>query len=359
MKNKRYIALFLSVLIMSVSLFLVVPKAGYSFFFVPTIEDLMEWFGVNRMDRSKDIKDNMLKSVELTTILPYIVFPGGDLTKMIGLGSLPQIPDIAKDFEGFQKELEELYDLPGSFLDGILGKSFPDSALGGILSRGNNMGKLADGINWKAFQEAPVANTGDKSKVKNETRIYKAVDEMIKKSWDESKSPSFKEFDSSMFEGASVAAYLGCLTMPNSHLKAGMMKGAAQYGQDIKEGRIKKIIELMAETDILVSRIKEKITKNENKITGNLGLSLSSFIEDDGGGAWKATASMYSSIAQQNIDNQMLIADLQALLRLRLRMKAQMASLMLYDYVDYCNNSLVLRNSSELQTESGNYMKGR
>lgn len=346
MKNKKYITSLLLCLIIGISLLFVTPKQGDAFFFVPTIEDLMEWFGINRVDRGKDIKDNIVKSVELTTILPLIVFPGGDLTSMIGLGSLPQIPDITKDFDSFKSELDRLYDLPGSFLDSIMGKAFPDSALGGILSRGNDMVKKADSINWKSFQEPPVAKIGDES-VKDETRIYKAVDEMIKKSWSESESPSFEEFDSSMFEGASVAAYLGCLTMPNSHLKEGMMKGAVQYGQDVKASRITKITELMAETDILTTAIKEKITANEIKIDNNIGMSLAKFTDD--GGAWKATASMYSSIAQQNIDNQMLIADLQQLLRLRLRMKAQVASLMLYDYVDYCNNTLKLRNSVDNQ----------
>ena len=65
------------------------------------------------------------------------------------------------------------------------------------------------------------------------------------------------------------------------------------------------------------------------------------------GGAWKGTAASYSSIVQQNIDNQMLIADLQTLLRLRLRMKAQVSSLLLYDYVDYCNNMLMTRYAAD------------
>ena len=43
----------------------------------------------------------------------------------------------------------------------------------------------------------------------------------------------------------------------------------------------------------------------------------------------------------------MLIADLQTLLRLRLRMKAQTASLLLYDYVQYCNNTLIARYTAD------------
>ena len=62
---------------------------------------------------------------------------------------------------------------------------------------------------------------------------------------------------------------------------------------------------------------------------------------------------MYASIARQNVDSQMLIADLQALLRLRLRMKAQVSSLMLYDYVNYCSDTLELRNASVRETDRG------
>lgn len=352
MKGKKTAALIVCAALFFGTLAAVHPGTSDAFFGIITIEDLMEWFGVNRTDRSKDIKDNMLKSVELTYILPELVFKGGDLTSMVGLGKLPEIPDITKDFKGFEKELEKLYDLPGNFLDGITGKAFPDTALGGILSRGNSAVKEADGINWKSYQEDPAAVLGvsDKKPVK-ETRIYKAVSDMIRKSWDKGKSPSFDEFDPSMFEGASTAAYFGTLTMPKAHLREGMMKGAAQYGQDIKEGRIKKITELIAETEILASEIKKKIIEKEKNITDDLGNSVAKFAKD--GGAWKGTASMYASIARQNVDSQMLIADLQALLRLRLRMKAQVSSLMLYDYVNYCSDTLELRNASVRETDRG------
>lgn len=352
MKGKKTAALIICAALFFGTLAAVHPGTSNAFFGIVTIEDLMEWFGINRTDRIKDIKDNILRTAELTYILPELVFKGGDLTSMIGKVAGLQIPDITKDFKDFEKELEELYDLPGSFLDGITGKAFPDTALGGILSRGNNAAKKADGISWDSYQEEPVAVLGgsDQAHVK-ETRIYKAVSDMIKESWDESESPSFEEFDPSMFEGASTAAYFGTLTMPKAHLREGMMKGAAQYGQDIKEGRIKKITELIAETEILASEIKKKITEKEKNITDDLGGDVSQFAKD--GGAWKGTASMYASIARQNVDSQMLIADLQALLRLRLRMKAQVSSLMLYDYVNYCSDTLELRNASVRETDRG------
>lgn len=346
MKKKRGIILILCAAVLAGTLVFSAPSGVNAFFGIITIEDLMEWFGINRTDRSKDIKENMLRSVELSYILPELVFKGGDLKSMIGLDALPQIPDIAKDFEDFQSELEELYEIPGSIFDSFTGQAFPDGAVGSILSRGGGLAKKASSVNWKSYEEEPVAVLEkDKGKVKKEPRIYKAVDEMIKKEWKNSDSPSFGEFDTSMFEGAGVAAFTGTLSMPEAHIREGMLKGAAQYGQDVKEGRIKKITELIAETEITAYRIKERIKANEKKITDNIGTSMLKFNKD--GGAWKGTAASYSSIVQQNIDNQMLIADLQTLLRLRLRMKAQTASLLLYDYVQYCNNTLIARYTAD------------
>lgn len=317
------------------------PKAD-AWGFTPTIEDLMEWFGITRTDRIMDMKDNILKAVRLAVELPK-EFQSMNLTSILGVDSIKNMLNVENLWKDAQSQIEGLYKEDLSLWDRLTGTKGYTTAIDSILSKATSMTDSASSLNWDKYKKVPDIHLMAIKNPAPETQTYEAIKDLVNEKYGSNMTESLKEFDVSVFPGTGMSVYEGSLTMPHANTKQGMYKASAQYAQDLKMGRLNKIRELMTSADLTVTMIKKTMQTNRKKNMDALGESSTKFAGDLG--AWKGTAAVWSAIAASNIDNQTMLNEVMDLMRIRMRLKAQVSSLALYDYVQNCYEEVSERRS--------------
>lgn len=340
------------ILFMVVILLFMQSSPSDAFFGAPTIEDFMEWFGISRTDRTIDIKDNILEAFKLSEILPK-EFSAANLN-----GLFRQFKDISNQVEKAKELYNQMYSLKDNAMkaitdlykeelglwDKLKGSVGFSNPLESMFSNGEGLLNSASNINWESYKKIP--DNGIKTnygKIQEaETDVYTAVKDMVDKQYGDKMTPGMKEFDATAFPGSGMIAYMGSMTMPKANRAEGMYKAAAEYGQKAKEGRIHHIQELIVSADIRAQNIRTKIEENRIRYAEQMS-NLGGELFASSGAAWKSSAASYATVTSQNMDSQNTLNEIMELMRIRLRMKAQVSSLLLYDYVQYCYDTMIIR----------------
>lgn len=343
---KRTIPIFLAS-----ALLCAVAAVSASAFGGLTIEELIERYGISRQsDRIVDIREVMMSSAELTDLLPE-QYRSPVLNEIIGDESISSL------WKSWEKNRDSLYKAGTTFWQELAGISPKEIIGSAMLSSGVGSGteySTLKNFDWQkdaVKQEAPrrtvreyYTASGEKSEFQKANEeldvldINATIEEFANESMGDDYTESMKDFGPEAVTSSAVAL-AGIAQQPYAYSDTKVQRAhLSDYTLNAGGEKIEKIIDILAEAENIRSAAVKQFSDRLKETTGTYSAGYDEF--GGQGGAWKATAAGYATIARHNLDRQMLIAQMYKLMALNIRMRNQYFSTFMYDYVTFTKNRL-------------------
>lgn len=305
-----------------------------------TIEDLMERYGITRMDRIEDMLYNAQKIHELVIELPT-QFTSANLTSLLGVDAVKNLP---KELESYK----EVFHLDLNLWDWLTGKENKTTAAGvmhnkaSAISEGGaeQVEKFRNKANKDNIKVNSDINKNNEVLKRNLGKDYVDINALargvVKDTYGDKYTKGMEQLDPSMLPAAEGLAVTGILAQPLSYSPYYMKRDISHYTDKIAEEQLLHIVKLQAEADAIKELMKKEVGEGTQKILDTLSKDGVKMTGGNAGMAWKSTASsLAASGAMQNITQKGYLY-LQDMLRIKIQIKAQTSALLLSDYANFC-----------------------
>lgn len=333
MKMDRKYFIYLAAVFISATALVIFGASRSEALFGLTIEELINRAGVVRVDRIADLRDNIMRAIDLTKLIPE-EYRAADIKKVLDVSGMK---NAVSDFSAFKSTLAQKYSTDKSLWDFFAGTEAPSGANEVIGEKSVILSEKSGGYNWsKNLRGRKVGNNAFEQG--SETDLYKGVTELVQESYGKKLTPGFKSIGIGATPGTAFSAYLGSQTVSNAFSEAYPQMALNEYVNDAGTEKIKKITELLAAAEIVHQRIEEKISGNLEE------LKALKDTPEGSGAAWNAMASTTASTAKIKLSTQEVLSDISELMKIRLEMQGQLAALKLPIYNKYAYDKLVERH---------------